>query len=95
MFSTEGGDEGEKEDQRQQRKGEREADLIGQVEFPENPIGQAEATTGLIDCQVVRVTPSEEVVTHHFDELWHLGHLSHRVRPIAHGGSSSVMSSGQ
>lgn len=55
------------------RKGEKVADLIGQVEFPENPIGQAEVTTGLIDCQVVRVTPSEEVVTHHFDELWHLG----------------------
>lgn len=50
-----GGDEGEEreeeEDQRRQRKGEEEAHLIGQVEFPENPIGQAEATTGVMDCQ--------------------------------------------
>lgn len=72
VFSTEEGDEGEEEDQRRQTKGEKEADLIGQAEVPENLIGQAEATTGLIDCRVVMETPSEEVVTHHLDELWHL-----------------------
>ncbi len=73
VFSTEEGDEGEEEDQRRQTIGEKEADLIGQAEVPENLIGQAEATTGLIDCRVVMETPSEEVVTHHLDELWHLG----------------------
>lgn len=72
VFSTEEGDEDEEEDRRQTR-GEKEADLIGQAEDPENLIGQAEATTGLIDCRVVMETPSEEVVTHHLDELWHLG----------------------
>lgn len=73
VFSTEEGDEGEEEDQRRQTRGEKEADLIGQAEVPENLIGQAEATTGLIDCRVVLETSSEEVVTHHLDELWHLG----------------------
>lgn len=62
VFSTEEGDKGEEDDQRRQTRGEKEADLIG----------QAEATTGLIDCWVVMETPSEEVVTHHLDELWHL-----------------------
>lgn len=51
------GDKGEKEDQRQQMEGEK------------NLIGQAES---LIDCQVVMETLSEEVVTHHLDELWQL-----------------------
>lgn len=90
MFLTEEGDEGEEEDQRRQTRGEKEADLIGQAEVPENLIGQVEATTGLIDCRVVMETPSEEVVTHHLDELWHLGHLSQGVRPVAHGGSGVV-----
>lgn len=89
VFSTEEGDEGEEEDQRQTR-GEKEADLIGRAEDPENLIGQAEATTGLIDCWVVMETPSEEVVTHHLDELWYLGHLSQGVRPVAHGGGGVV-----
>lgn len=103
VFSTEEGDEGEEEDQRQTR-GEKEADLIGRAEDPENLIGQAEATTGLIDCWVVMETPSEEVVTHHLDELWHLGpsggrrcccvlHLSQGVRPVAHGGGGVVRGS--
>lgn len=73
VFSTEEGGEGNEEDQRRQTRGEREADLIGQAKVPENLIGQAEATTGLIDCRVVMEMPSEEVVTHHLDELWHLG----------------------
>lgn len=71
VFSTEEGDEGEEEDQRQTR-GEKKADLIGQAQDPENLIGRAGATMGLIDCRVVMET-SEEVVTHHLDELWHLG----------------------
>lgn len=58
---------------RDRREEGKKADLIGQAEDPENLIGQAEATTGLIDCRVVMETPSEEVVTHHLDELWHLG----------------------
>lgn len=49
------------------------ADLIWQAEAPEDPIGQVESTTGLIDCQVVMEMPSEEVVTHHVEKRWHLG----------------------
>lgn len=77
-------DEGEEEDQRQTR-GEKEADLIGQAEDPENLIGQAEATTGLIDCRVVLETLSEEVVTHHLDELWHLGPGETKRKNIGRG----------
>lgn len=91
VFLTEEGDEGEEEDQTRQTRGEKEADLIGQAEVPEDLIGQAEATTGLIDCRVVMGTPSEEVVTHHLDELWHLGpggtvrkKLKEFKHPIAH-----------
>lgn len=47
--------------------------MIGQAEIPDKVIGQAYATTRLIDCQAVMEMPSEEVVTHHLDELWNLG----------------------
>lgn len=73
VFLTEEGDDDREEDQRRQTRGEKKADLIGQVGVPEKLIGQAEATTVLIDCRVVMEMPSEEVVTHHLDELWHLG----------------------
>ena len=66
-------------------RGETEADLIGQAEIPEKLIGQAEATTGVFDCQVVVETPSEEVVTHHLDELWYLG-PGEKIETVSEGG---------
>ena len=83
VLSRDEGDEGEEEDQRQTR-GEKKADLIGQAQDPENLIGQAGATVGLIDCRVVMET-SEEVVAHHLDELWHLGPGEAR-REVKEGG---------
>lgn len=78
VFSMEEGDDGKEEGQRRQMgRGEgagKEADLIGQAEVPENLIGQAKSSNGFDQLPGRhRKTPSEEVVTHHLDELWHLG----------------------
>lgn len=76
VFSMEEGDDGKEEGQRRQvgGRGRGEADLIGQAEVPENLIGQAKSSNRFDQLPGRhRKTPSEEVVTHHLDELWHLG----------------------
>lgn len=73
VFSTEEGDDGEEEDQRRQMRRERGwSDWSGRSSRESDWSGRSNNRFDRLPGRHGK-TPSEEVVTHHLDELWHLG----------------------